>query len=134
LRVTSSESEIDFRDSIHPFDLDSESSVQASINKVASHNCWVCEGYVEVMFELTLPERFYDINVESVFLHLEFENYEPTVMKKKDLPPVPRPTQAKQPLNKARKSVLNIDHANLEVNHRKLYKQFSIQPPTEQAQ
>jgi hypothetical protein len=36
------------------------------------------------MFEVTLPERYQSFNVTSVFLHLEFENYKPMVMKKKE--------------------------------------------------
>jgi len=64
--------------------------VQTLINKTANHNCWVCENYVEVLFELTLPDIFDGLNIESVFLHLEIENYQPSVMRKKDLPPIQR--------------------------------------------
>ena len=105
--------------------------MQASINRVSAHNCWVCEGYVEVCFELTLPDSFNELNVESVFLHLEFENYEPIVMKKKEQAPMKKPMQARMPSMKGRKSLLNLDNTNLQVNPRQLYKQFSVQPPKE---
>ena len=87
--------------------------MHASINKVAAHNCWVCEYYVEVMFELTLPNSFDDLNIESVFLHLEFENYEPSVMRKKDLPPIPR-------MKKPQKQQMMLEKPNLPVNQKRL--------------
>jgi hypothetical protein len=87
--------------------------VHASINKVAAHNCWVCEHYVEVMFELTLPDSFDGLNIESVFLHLEFENYEPSVMRKKDLPPIPR-------MKKPQKQQMMLEKPNLPVNQKRL--------------
>ena len=66
-----------------PFDFETEIA-DLGLNKGSDNNCWVCQGYNEVMFKVTLPERYQNFNVTSVFIHLEFENYEPMVMKKKE--------------------------------------------------
>lgn len=56
------------------------------MNKVIFHKCWICEGYNELQFQVTIPERFKDTLIDTVFIHLEFESYEPRVMLKKEMP------------------------------------------------
>ena len=60
-------------------DKESESTTH-DVGKIVSHNCWLCEGWVQIRFEVRLPEKYFDSDVKSVFIQFEFEDYKPMVM------------------------------------------------------
>lgn len=39
-------------------------------------NCWICEGWTEVIFEWSTKSGELN-NVENLFLHLELDNFSP---------------------------------------------------------
>ena len=56
------------------------SSLFPSSNKVDPRNCWLCEGWTQMAFEVRLPDKFSGCEVASVYLHLSFEDFKPMVM------------------------------------------------------
>ncbi|CAD8081151.1 unnamed protein product [Paramecium sonneborni] len=44
-------------------------------------NCWICQGWVEVMF-LWKPHKSGLLDEDPIFIHLEFEDYLPSLMQK----------------------------------------------------
>ena len=66
-------------------DKDSESTTH-DVGKVVSRNCWLCEGWVQLRFEVRLPEKYAGQDVKAVFIHFAFEDYKPMVMLLKETP------------------------------------------------
>ena len=56
------------------------SPVMQNFSKVDPRNCWLCEGWSQMLFEVRLPEKFIGCEVASVYLHLSFEEFNPMVM------------------------------------------------------
>jgi len=48
--------------------------------EIAPRNCWLCEGWTQMAFEVRLPEKFIGVDVSSVYIHLNFEDFKPMVM------------------------------------------------------
>jgi len=57
---------------------------QNNVGKLVSRNCWLCEGWNQMKFEVTLPDKYMGIEVTSVFIHFDFEDYKPMTMLLKD--------------------------------------------------
>ena len=53
---------------------------QNNVGKLVSRNCWLREGWNQMKFEVTLPDKYMGIEVTSVFIHLGFEDYKPMTM------------------------------------------------------
>ena len=49
--------------------------------KLEPRNCWLCEGWTQAVFEVTLPNKLIGCEVSSVYIHLSFEDFRPMVMK-----------------------------------------------------
>ena len=43
--------------------------------KVEPRNCWLCEGWSQMLFEVRLPDKFIGCEVSSVYVHLSYEDY-----------------------------------------------------------
>jgi hypothetical protein len=69
---------------ITPVDLDKLTDFRAMIRQATDCKCWVCDNYVEMLFEVSLPDKFAHMKIESVYLHFDFEGYKPFVMRKKE--------------------------------------------------
>ena len=59
-------------------------STNHEVGKAITTNCWICEGWSQMKFEVAVPERNNGLDIESVWIHLEFEDYKPMVMLKKE--------------------------------------------------
>ena len=49
-------------------------------SEIAPRNCWLCEGWTQMFFEVRLPDKFIGVDVASVYIHLNFEDFKPMVM------------------------------------------------------
>ena len=57
------------------------SSLMGPLRKSAMpRNCWLCEGWTQQRFEIRLPDKFIGLPVSSVYVHLSFEDFKPSVM------------------------------------------------------
>ena len=59
-------------------------STTNEIGKILTTNCWICEGWSQMKFEVAVPDRSIGQEIQSVWIHLEFEDYRPMVMLKKE--------------------------------------------------
>ena len=59
-------------------------STTNEIGKALTTNCWICEGWSQMKFEVSVPDRSIGQDIQSVWIHLEFEDYKPMVMLKKE--------------------------------------------------
>ena len=57
-----------------------QSIASGAIGQVIPRNCWICEGWVEMQFKVMIPEEYIDHTISSVFIHLDFESYNPMAM------------------------------------------------------
>ena len=55
--------------------------------KLEPRNCWLCEGWTQMLFKVTLPNKFIGCEVASVYIHLSFEDFRPMVMQEYKEPP-----------------------------------------------
>ena len=98
------------------------------VKQACNTNCWVCEGYVEILFEVALPNKYASMDVDSVYVHLDFENYVPCVMKKKEK--VEKAAEKNELMIKRKKliSQASVMQPNLQLLKKKLGKQATMQP------
>ena len=47
------------------------------------NNCWVCEGWNQVHFIIYLPDRYHNLDIKNLWIHLSFENWRPVLMQMK---------------------------------------------------
>ena len=59
-------------------------STTNEIGKAHTTNCWICEGWSQMKFEVSVPDRSIGQDIQSVWIHFEFEDYKPMVMLKKE--------------------------------------------------
>lgn len=67
--------DINFEQQIQSFNKNVLNSFMGLIQQVTHNNCWVCEGYNEVDFEVELPKEYLNLEVESVYIHFDFEEF-----------------------------------------------------------
>jgi hypothetical protein len=56
--------------------------LEKNTENLAQRNCWICEGWMQHKFKVSPSEK--DARILNVYLHLNIDDFLPTVMTRKE--------------------------------------------------